>query len=194
MSDYIKPNEYQHLPSGVSCIYSIIIGDTNLYVGSTCCIKSRIQRHTSDCYNENRKEYNFKLYKYIRDHGGIYQFKFVILEFIEDTNNLIDREQYYYDLHRPPLNTYRPRGLPKVEYNKQHYEQNKETVLEYQKQYYEQNKEAIAEQKKQHYEQNKERFNQKHNCLLCSGKYTTQHKKTHEKSKRHQKAISQSQQ
>ena len=44
----------------------------------------------------------------------------------------------------------------KKEYNRNYYENNKETILEHQKQYYENNKETILEQRKQYYENNKE--------------------------------------
>ncbi len=46
---------------------------------------------------------------------------------------------------------------------------------------------------KQRYADNKEAMNAKksikHNCDVCGGKYTTRHKSTHFKSKKHQKAI-----
>ena len=65
-----------------------------------------------------------------------------------------------------------------------YYELNKDKVQNYHKEYNEKNKDKLTEQHKDYYKQNKDQLNQKHSCV-CGGKYTTQHKLIHEKTKKH---------
>ena len=53
--------------SGV--IYKIVTGN-EVYVGSTINFKGRYKGHKCAIYNENGKEYNYKLYKTIRANDG----------------------------------------------------------------------------------------------------------------------------
>lgn len=55
-------------------IYKIYCNDTkikNIYVGSTCNFKRRWNQHKTSCYYEKGPHYNSKLFRFIRDHGGI---------------------------------------------------------------------------------------------------------------------------
>ena len=39
-----------------------------VYVGSTNSFRKRVTKHISDCFNPSRPQYNFPLYKFIRQH------------------------------------------------------------------------------------------------------------------------------
>ena len=49
------------------------------YVGSTNDFMARKRAHRSVCHNPIRPEYNYKLYKYIRDNGGYDQWTYDII-------------------------------------------------------------------------------------------------------------------
>ena len=64
-------------------IYKIKSKDETLltcYIGSTVNLHIRKNRHKSNCYNVNNKEYNKKIYKYMRNNGGFNNFEFIILQ------------------------------------------------------------------------------------------------------------------
>jgi hypothetical protein len=81
-------------------IYKLVCLDTTypeVYVGSTTCFKQRKSNHKSKCYNENAKEYNYKIYQYIREHGGFGNFTMVEIEKYpcEDGRQLEAREEHW---------------------------------------------------------------------------------------------------
>ena len=47
------------------------------YIGSTSNWKQRNRSHKSDCYNQKRPAYNYKVYKTIRANGGWSNFKMI---------------------------------------------------------------------------------------------------------------------
>ena len=56
-----------------TCIYKICCLDptiTSLYVGSTCNFSRRKYEHKKICYSEKNRNYNMKIYQFIRDNGG----------------------------------------------------------------------------------------------------------------------------
>jgi len=46
-----------------------------MYYGSTEDIPDRWENHISNCNNPNCEKYNYQVYKYIREHGGIQNWK-----------------------------------------------------------------------------------------------------------------------
>ena len=140
------------------------------YIGSTHDEIEREIQHNSDCNNENSEEYNRKVYKFIRENGGWDTWTFeVIQEYpCENDIELRIREQYYYDLLNPELNTYRP-------YTSE--EERKKYHKNYYAKYNEDNREEILKQKKQ-----------KHDCG-CGGKYTNAGKSIHLDTNKHKKFI-----
>jgi len=143
-------------------IYKLVCNDlsvTDLYVGHTTNFTKRKNSHKSDCFNKNKKEYNYKVYQFIRVNGGWENWNMVqIEEFC--CNNKIEacaRERYWYEDLKGTLNTNYPART-----KKEHYEDNKEQLLENMKEWFEANKEKkkeqIAEYKKKWYEANKEKI------------------------------------
>jgi len=55
------------------------------YVGSTKCIKKRMQKHKSRCYNQNdMPKYNTPIYKIIRDNGGWDNFDYIEIGYMNN--------------------------------------------------------------------------------------------------------------
>jgi len=165
-------------------VYEIKYNGQVLYVGSTWNIMKRNSSHLTNCYDETSKQYNYAIYKYIRDNN----ISWSDLEFIVVYNGLFasknDRflfEESYMLLLNPICNSMRAKGRTRKEYyeenketilnqQKQHYEENKEEIHKERKKYYEENKETILNQQKQHYEENKEEFHKERK------KYRAEHK------------------
>ena len=87
----------------VGYIYEIKSMDTSvtgLYIGSTWDMKDRLGRHTTNCYNENNKEYNYPVYKYIRENGEFHTFTMRVIDSgeCEDETELHCAEQFYIDM------------------------------------------------------------------------------------------------
>jgi len=125
---------------------------TQCYIGSTKNIKNRTIMHHSDCNNVNSPRYNYPMYQYIRNNGGMLNFEFINLRDIDidgDDKKAI-YEQYYFEMYggfTNCLNKYYP-NRSKLQYRIQH-----EVEI---KQYRTDNKESI----KQYRENNKEKMKQ----------------------------------
>ena len=80
--------------------------DLNIYIGSTTNFRGRKNQHKTCCNNENCRDYNYPIYKYIRDNGGWDQFVMVLIEEYSCNckNEKEIRERYYIDLLKPKLN------------------------------------------------------------------------------------------
>jgi len=168
-------------------------GDCEMvYVGSSCNMKHRRNTHKSNCNNPKSKNYNLKVYKTIREHGGWDEFKIVELgsaEQITLTESLVIEETYRIEL-KAIMNTNRC-GTTKdgiKEYYKQYGIDNVDKIKENHKQYNIDNANKIKEQRKQYYIVNADKLKEKHTCE-CGGKYTTATKSTHIKSIKHQKYL-----
>ena len=65
-------------------IYKLIkkdaTNDDMVYIGSTNNITIRFQGHKDKCNNPKSTKYNTKVYKYIRENGGINEWELVILD------------------------------------------------------------------------------------------------------------------
>ena len=133
--------------------------DPNTYIGFT---NNSIQMHLSHqhyCYNANRKEYHHKVWKHIRENGGLKSWTHKILEnFSDEVDDTLLREkaQHYMDIHRPTLNTYNFIFGDQVEYQAKYYKENKEQIAENRKQ----NKEQRAEYDAKYYKENKKQMRQ----------------------------------
>ena len=159
-------------------IYKLVCNDGScleFYVGSTSNIRNRKYQHKTKCNNSKDKEYNKKLYQIIRDNGGWYNWRMVILEEMEEETTLLQsrmREEHYRLELEATLNMrHCGIGLTKEEYIKEYQqtdkykEYKKEYLKEYsqtenfkvsQKKYYEKNKEEILEKRRLKYLAKKE--------------------------------------
>lgn len=171
-----------------SIIYKLCCNDTSItdiYVGSTTNFNRRKNCHKSRCNNVNLKEYNCKVYQFIRDNGGWDNWDMVEVCRVNciDRRELHKKEREQIELLKPTLNQRIPTRTVK-EYQQANKEHIKEYKKEYNKEYREDNKEHIKEYKKDYYENNKEILNQKITCE-CGSIYMKQCKKRHEKSNKH---------
>jgi predicted GIY-YIG superfamily endonuclease len=127
------------------------------YVGHTVDLNQRWHKHKNTC-----KKKNYKVYQYIRDNGGIDNFKMEVLyETYCSLEEAAKLERYYTELLGATLNTQVPNRSKKEyqdKYNPIYYKNNKKTILE---------KHGI-----------------KFNCI-CGSTTTHDHQARHFKSKKH---------
>lgn len=74
-----------------SLIYKLCCKDTSItqaYVGSTTNFAQRKAIHKYSCNNENSCKYNYRVYQFIRDHGGWQNFNMVLIEYFPCENAL----------------------------------------------------------------------------------------------------------
>ena len=133
-------------------IYKICCNDlnvTNIYVGSTCNFIKRKSQHKTSCLNINSKEYNYKLYQFIRDNGNWINFSMIEIEKYpcNDNNEKRARERYWYEQLNSNLNMVKP--IQTIEERKQYYIENKDKIKESQQVYYEKIKEAFNENRRE---------------------------------------------
>lgn len=137
-----------------------ISDDINLcYVGSTANFIKRRNTHKSNCYNENSKHYNSKIFKTIRANGGWDNFKMIQIgtreqltkreaEAIEEdyrqelranmnAQRCFRTEEQRQEYHRDKANEYYENNKDKA---KIYRENNIDKIKEYRKYYYQKNK------------------------------------------------------
>ena len=124
--------------------YKIVCKDENIkdcYVGRTKNLKRRWNNHKSICNNENRSEYNFKLYQFIRENGNIDNWDIIEIEKNEyDDKNEVDlKERFWIKELNANLNIQIPSRTRK-ERNKEYRDKNKDRLKDYKKEYREKNK------------------------------------------------------
>tara|TARA_R110000782_G_scaffold64204_1_gene131035 strand:+ start:28 stop:663 length:636 start_codon:yes stop_codon:yes gene_type:complete len=145
--------------------YKIVCLDNSVelcYVGSTANFNKRRNTHKSSCNNENCKEYNFKIYKTIRENGGWSNFKMVEIGKKEQikVREAETIEEHYRQEIKANMNGRRcfTTEQQKQEYQKNYREKNKNYQQNYHKEYNEANKDRIKEQKRTYCEANKDRI------------------------------------
>jgi group I intron endonuclease len=89
--------------------YKIYCKDNSIsdcYIGSSKNFARRHNAHKSDCNNPNHPNHNYKVYKFIREHGGFDNFKFEILAVEEfcDKDAAKHREKGFIFEHNAKLN------------------------------------------------------------------------------------------
>ena len=146
------PINYQN-----TIIYVIKCKDDNIteeYIGSTTNFRERKHNHRQTCNNENNRDYNLKVYKYIRENGG--WDNWIMLEIekypCNDKREAEKREEEIRLERKAQLNSNKAFvAETKEEYNKNYYEENKEEIKEYYKKYREENKEYLINFEKERY-------------------------------------------
>jgi len=141
--------------------YKIVCLDNSVelcYVGSTADFNKRRNKHKNDCNNENRQNYNNKIYKTIRENGGWSNFKMVQVgtkdQLTKREAELIE-EQYRQEL-KANMNSQRCfiTEEQKQEYQQNYYEKNKDNIKEKASKYREINRDKY----KNYYEENKDKI------------------------------------
>ncbi len=139
-------------------VYKLCCDDpeiTDIYVGSTCNFKVRKWQHKTSCNNENSKQYNSYVYRFIREHGGWDAWSMILVKkypHVVDNQELLMKERKWITRLKATLNKQIPGALlelGKTEYGKQYFKEysklNKTKLLEYSKQHYDKNKNKILE-------------------------------------------------
>jgi hypothetical protein len=130
-------------------MYKLVCKDTNvseIYVGHTTNVKKRRSHHMDNSKYINRKNYNLKVYQYIRENGGWNNWDMIIFEDYpcNDIFEATKREGYWIKELQANLNC-KIAGRTKSEWQKENRENNKEKEKEKKKQYYEKIKEKTKE-------------------------------------------------
>jgi hypothetical protein len=99
-------------------IYKIVCNDlkiTDCYVGHTINFMRRQQGHKNTCANEKLRNYNFKVYKTIRENGGWTNWCMITIEEYpcKDFFEASVRERYYYEQLNSNLNMISPQRFEK---------------------------------------------------------------------------------
>jgi len=142
-----------------------------IYVGSTCNFTKRKGEHKKDSFFEYRKNYNSKVYKFIRDNGRFENWDMILIEEYPCENKMqkTQRERYWCEELKSELNSnvpgrsikesreaYRSQHRNQLcQRSKEYYESNKEKVKEYQKEYNMKNSEKVKQSRHEYYERNK---------------------------------------
>ena len=187
----------------MAVIYRIKCLDASIkesYIGSTVNFKKRMSSHKRTCHNENNKNYNQPLYKFIRENGGFEDWTMTIIDSLTTTDkNEVEKcernyiEQQEFRLNKQlPLRTRKEYRLDHKEYNveymKQYHQDHKEELAEYKKQYAQSNREEQAEYQKQYREANREKINkrqlEKVQCERCSAFITRSAFSRHQRTKK----------
>ena len=143
----------------IVCKYPLV---TDCYVGMSKDVTLRFTQHQLACYNENCKNYNYKIYKTIRSNGGFDNWILQEIETIEhdDNDNSIarERESYWFHELNSTLNNNVPNQSSKL--SKQIWKTNNpDYYREYSKQYILKNKDMLIEKHKNYYLENKAHIN-----------------------------------
>ena len=155
------PRKASNYANGIQ--YKIVCNDpaiTDCYNGSCISFKDRKKSHKNDSRNPTGKRYNYKVYQFIREHGGWENWSMVQLEEYpcKSRQELFLRERHWFDLIKPTLNTNSPTlDVENRKRNMAKYaEEHKDEFVLYQKQYRDENKIELAFQKQQYYAKNKD--------------------------------------
>ena len=150
------------------------------YIGSSTDFKKRCWGHKSNCNNQNSKQYNYKLYKYMRENGGWDCWEMLLLYDYpcKNRNELHLEEQRAVKEYKSTLNQFIPARTYQERYKdnrekilqqrKEYRKNNKEKILQKNKERYENNREKYLQQSKEYYESNKEKLKIKINCDICN--------------------------
>ena len=164
----------------VQCVYKISCIDENIkefYIGSTDNLKERITCHKSR-YNCNNN--NTKIYKFIRENGGLSNWEINPIEIFSflTEEELRQHEQFYIDEYKPQLNCVRAylspeqKNIDHKNRTKKYYENNKDAIYKWNRQYQIKNKEKTIEYKKKSYAKHAQEYakkrKEKANCPHCN--------------------------
>ena len=161
-----------------NCVfYRLVCRDptvTECYVGHTCNEVKRRSGHKTKCTNEKSKAYTYFVYRFIRDHGGFENWQLIVHEklAVKDKVDARLRERFWCEFYKATLNKQVP-GRTRKEKNKKYHADHREELNKYSTAYNLTHEAHLKEI---------------HTCE-CGGKFTTTHRSTHLKSKKHIKYV-----
>ena len=155
-----------------SLIYKLCCNDTNIkeeYVGSTTDFTRRKACHKLRCNNPNSKEYNFKVYQFIRQNNGWDNWSMILVENFpcENELQLKQRERHFIELLESKLNCYIPMRTKKeylvenADKIKAYRVKNADKIKEREKVYRVKNADKIKEQKKAYNIENSDKIKER---------------------------------
>jgi hypothetical protein len=159
--------------------YKIVCKDLSIedcYVGSTTNFTRRKSEHKSRCKGEIKKDFDYRVYEFIRNNGNWENWDMILIE-TGSFDNPLDvkrRERELIEEYQSILNITIPQRSKK--------------------EYYSSNKEVIKNRSRTRYEVNKDKINERQNTKCnceCGTSYTLRNKSTHFKSTRHQQHLQQ---
>ena len=94
-------------------IYKLVCDDLSikdLYVGHTTDFTNRKRSHKACCLNSNTRDYNYKVYKMIRDNGGWDNWSMIAIEKYPCNDDLEARarERHWYEVLNASMNSLCP--------------------------------------------------------------------------------------
>jgi len=169
------------------------IHNENVYVGHTINKQARLSKHETRCCEKSYYATDLKLYKYIREHGGWFNWEMVILEDYPCKNKIeaTVRENWYFNEYNTTLNSHEPGSmiiLGEKQYHQQYRDNHKDKTLKYNKMYNEQNRELINTNSSKYYHLNKEKIKERRKGTIlcdCGLEYVKVRKHRHEKTIKH---------
>jgi len=110
--------------------------DSPIYIGSTKDFHRRIILHKSNCYNTTRRQYNVKVYQYIRSNGGWDNFEMLeigVVEYETEEELRVEEQKWIDDLgatlnDRKSYQSIQDRKYHKRQTSNKYYEKHKEKI------------------------------------------------------------------
>jgi hypothetical protein len=90
------------------CIYKITNQiNGKCYIGQTIDVRNRFRVHRNDSKSKNSVSYNYPLYRAMRKYG-LENFEFAVIEVVDESTDLLEREVYWYNHFKPEYNQFEP--------------------------------------------------------------------------------------
>ena len=173
------------------CIYKIehIDDESLVYVGHTTNFDKRKTAHKYNCYNENAKKYNMKVYQMIRENGGWDMFKMIEVEKYpcNERREAEKRETEVMKNLQANMNMIKS-FVERKDYTKEYYIKNIESIKERKKKHRENNIDTYRVKEREKNEKIKEINKEKIKCI-CGCEVGKMWLKRHQQSKRHLEFI-----
>ena len=146
------------------------------YIGSSKDFNKRLISHKSNCFNPKCKDYNMKVYQYIRSNGDLNNFVIEELYKFPCTSKiqLKREERKLIKEYNAILNTYIPSRT-----QKEYYTENSARISKLNKERYKSNPSIFIEKAKKYHNKNKERLSSKCICSICGSSVRTDYLNKH---------------
>jgi hypothetical protein len=205
-----------------STIYKLCCKDANIteiYIGSTTNFRLRKSQHKCFCNNEKCKQYDYKVYKFIRQNGGFNNWEMIEIEKVNatDKKDLHKNERRVIEELRPVLNCRIPcqtqkeyyiENIDKIKEQKKEYRtknidifkerekeyraKNSDKIKEREKEYRAKNSDKIKEREKEYRAKNSDKIKEQNKEKIdceCGFNITKRHIVRHKKSQKHIKYL-----